>query len=135
MVSARAGDAIVIAMRQQDFHVAITGGLGYVGKRVGVALRNRNFRVTLLDVSQPTQGDEDLNGLEYERADICKYEQLEQTFERLGRVDAVVHTAGFGLCGTFNLPAFDEDTERVNVRGTENVVAICKAKEVRALGS
>ena len=47
---------------------------------------------------------------------------------------SVIHCAGFGLCGTSNLPAFNVITRKVNVVGTEVVVEACLANDVRNLG-
>ncbi len=46
---------------------------------------------------------------------------------------AVVHSASVGISGAENLPAYDDETEEVNVGGTRNVLSACSAHGVRAL--
>lgn len=49
-------------------------------------------------------------------------------------IDAVIHTAGFGMTGTSNLPANDHLTIKVNELGTYNVITACRQFSVKAIG-
>ena len=49
-------------------------------------------------------------------------------------IAGVFHVAGYGFGGTTNLPAFNAQTKKVNVDGTQNVINACINHNVRALG-
>ena len=87
--------------------VHVTGASGFVGSHVAAALRAHGA-----DVRE-------------ERVELLDRPALEQAF---AGCDAVVHVAAL-----YSFDARAEDLERVNVAGTENVLAACAAAGVRRL--
>jgi UDP-glucose 4-epimerase len=101
--------------------VAITGGSGFIGRHLAVALCARGWRVRLMDraplsVTFPW-GIGGLAGADFVAGDITERARLDAVFAGAA---AVVHLAGMALprrCAEQPLQAF-----RVNALGTANVV-------------
>ena len=110
--------------------VLITGGCGYLGQNLALALRDLNCSAILFDLAKPIQ---DVIDFPYVEGDICDYDKLRDTMVKY-KCHAVVHVAGFGLSGWANLPAFDDVTEKVNITGTQTIVQVAKAVGIKAIG-
>ena len=117
----------------QNWKILVTGGSGYLGHHIALALAESGHEVTILDLIPPPNQihSAQSNKLHFIAADICDQEKLVQVFKDK---DAVIHSAGFGLSGTSNLPAFNDVTRRVNLEGTKNVINACKINKVQTLG-
>ena len=125
----------------------ITGGCGYIGSNLALELvRVGCDTVVLFDVSAPKMftsfdsanntASPEINARNqtiYVNGDICNYGELDQAIKKYN-VKGVFHMAGYGLGGNTNLPAYKEDTKRVNIIGTENVIRASITNGVRALG-
>ena len=129
--------------------VLITGGSGYVGSNIAKELvRIGCEAIVLFDLVPPkhqyclsldvNNNSKDINSdskskVVYVRGDICNYDSIDNAMKVYG-INAVYHVAGYGLSGDSNLPAYDYETNMVNVFGTENVVKASLNNEVTALG-
>lgn len=106
--------------------VLVTGGSGFVGGNLAIALAGRGFRVRAFY----RKGDDTrlLNDAPVERieGDICDQNLLE---EAASGCDAVFHTAG-----NVSFRKADRDVQyRVNVEGTRTVLRACRRAGVRRL--
>jgi UDP-glucose 4-epimerase len=111
-------------------NILVTGGAGFIGSHLCVALVARGDRVTALDDLSTGVASNVPEGAELVQADVADPDALEQAFA--GRsFDAVLHVAGQASISTsFADPGRDL---RVNVQGTLNVVDRCLAAGVPRL--
>lgn len=116
-------------------NILITGGCGYVGYNIALSLsRDPRVTVILYDIHDNESIKFSLPAnIKIALGDICDQERLTQVLKEY-TITAVIHTAGYGLFGTSNLPAFDDITQRVNVEGTRSVLEACEEANVKALG-
>ncbi|KAL4432851.1 hypothetical protein ABPG77_008177 [Micractinium sp. CCAP 211/92] len=104
----------------------VTGGGGYVGHRLGLALAASGQQVLLLDLVTPSAPL--APGLRFACVDVCDEQALVAAF---AGADAVFHLASFGMSGGQQLlPAL---IEAVNVGGTRAVLGACLAAGVPRL--
>lgn len=115
-------------------NILITGGCGYVGYNIALSLsRDPRVTVILYDIHDNESIKFSLPAnIKIALGDICDQERLTQVLKEY-TITAVIHTAGYGLFGTSNLPAFDDITQRVNVEGTRSVLEACEEANVKAL--
>uniref|UniRef100_A0A6J0VCK1 Short-chain dehydrogenase/reductase family 42E member 1 n=1 Tax=Pogona vitticeps TaxID=103695 RepID=A0A6J0VCK1_9SAUR len=106
--------------------VLITGGSGYFGFRLGVALTKKNVDVILFDVSKPIQ--EMPEGVAFVQGDVRVPSEVEGA---LRGVTCVFHIASYGMSGREQLN--QKRIEDINVRGTENVIQACREMGVPKL--
>ncbi|KAM4598293.1 putative short-chain dehydrogenase/reductase family 42E member 2 [Polymixia lowei] len=106
--------------------VAVTGGGGYFGFRLGRALASRGVSVILLDLHKPTLDIPD--GATFYQSDIRDYDSLYKMCEG---VDCIFHTASYGMSGPEQLRK--ELVESVNVGGTNNIINVCKDRGIPRL--
>ncbi|XP_020669240.3 short-chain dehydrogenase/reductase family 42E member 1 isoform X2 [Pogona vitticeps] len=106
--------------------VLITGGSGYFGFRLGVALTKKNVDVILFDVSKPIQ--EMPEGVVFVQGDVRVPSEVEGA---LRGVTCVFHIASYGMSGREQLNR--KRIENINVRGTENVIQACREMGVPKL--
>ncbi len=100
--------------------ILVTGGTGFLGKRLVQELTRKGHDVFVFSRSRP----EDLPGsVGNFNGDIRKKDELSKAFEG---IDAVYHLA---VC----LNEADHDMWDINVKGTQNVVDLCKIHNVRHL--
>ncbi|KAK9392685.1 short-chain dehydrogenase/reductase family 42E member 1 [Crotalus adamanteus] len=100
--------------------VLITGGSGYFGFRLGLALAKSKVDVILLDVSKPTQ--EMPKGVKFVQGDVCEIHEVEQALQEL------VH---FALGRLYNFQPLLTRTE-VSKTGVTHFFSLAKAR--RELG-
>ena len=105
----------------------ITGGAGFVGSHLADALVGRGDSVVALDnlstgVSQNLAGVRGSPLFKYVSGSILDEALVE---ELVGSVDHVLHLAA--AVGVFNIVDRPLESLTTNVRGTENVLAACKA--------
>lgn len=98
--------------------VLVTGGGGYFGHRLGVALNKKGVNVILFDVRKPVH---DLPaGMTFVEGDVRCLAEVEKV---LAGVSCVFHSASYGMSGKEQLNrCLIED---VNVKGTANVIQAC----------
>ncbi|XP_004704584.1 short-chain dehydrogenase/reductase family 42E member 1 [Echinops telfairi] len=101
--------------------VLITGGVGYFGSRLGLALQEKGVHVILFDISNPKQPLPD--GIKFVYGDIRSLEDLDRAFQGKD-ITCVFHVASFGMSGREQLDS--HLIEDINVRGTENVLQACQ---------
>lgn len=103
----------------------VTGGTGFLGKRLALALLDRDWDVTALG-RQLAKGEElQRQGVRFVQADLRDRERVEAA---CAGQDAVFHCGALSASwGSY--AAFYES----NVRGTEHVIAGCKRHEVARL--
>jgi len=99
--------------------VLITGGAGFIGRRLAAELRNEN-KVTVLDMYSRTSSDyaSELEDVRYVRGDVLDKEIVKQTMRGC---DVVVHAAG--IAGIDTVGRSPVNTIRVNAFGTEIVLS------------
>jgi len=103
----------------------VTGAAGYLGRNLAEALVARGHRVKVLDVVTPkVEGAEILTG------DVRDAELVAAACEG---VDTVFHAASVIDTLTLARRARRERIETINVGGTENVLAACRAHGVKRL--
>jgi nucleoside-diphosphate-sugar epimerase len=94
--------------------IAITGGCGYVGYSLAIALKDA-FRVTALDVGKPPFAVE---GVQYASCDVTRRDDVE---EGLKGADFVIHTP------IVQIPLINQKRRlgyEVNIVGTQNVCEV-----------
>jgi dihydroflavonol-4-reductase len=115
---------LLIKKRKNNMKVFITGADGFVGSNLIRELLGRNHQV----VAFVKEGDDpktikDLD-IEIKYGDLLNADSLSTAMKGC---DAVVHTAAL----TFIWPYRSDIQKRVNIDGTKNVVAACKANNVK----
>lgn len=104
--------------------IAITGGCGYIGRRLALALLERDnvTTVRLLDIRCDQTNDPTMDNkrLEFCGCDLRSYEHVEAA---LSNVTCVYHLASYGMSGRemLNKSMISE----VNIIGTKNVIDAC----------
>lgn len=107
--------------------ILITGGTGHIGNVLVRRLWEKGERLRLLMLpDEPHEMLDDLTGIEYMEGNVLDLQSLIRAMEG---VDMVYHLAGIISI----MPGDDQRVWRVNVNGTENVIAACKAAGVRRL--
>lgn len=119
-------------MKRKDSTVLVTGGLGYIGSHVVPDLRERGWRVRVLDNyyrSDPAVAKtiEDMDGVDVVEGDVRYGGTVESAMRG---VEAVVHLAAVCLNKSISDPAESLD---VNLRGTEIVLDAASRNSVRRL--
>jgi dihydroflavonol-4-reductase len=102
-------------------NVLVTGGSGFIGQHLVVALATRGARVRVLDIRCPTQMIDDVQYIEGSVLDAAAVR------EAVDGVEQVYHLAG--LPGMW-MPD-RQDFHRVNCQGTETVLAAARAGKVQ----
>lgn len=103
--------------------VLVTGGAGFLGRRIVEMLRERGDVVRVF--SRGEYPDLEADGVEVVQGDLRDERAVEQA---CADMDGVCHVAAkAGIWGS------REDFYQVNVRGTANVLAGCLAQKVHAL--
>ncbi|XP_068605920.1 putative short-chain dehydrogenase/reductase family 42E member 2 [Brachionichthys hirsutus] len=122
----RLGDEAWLAGAPTTEKVLVTGGGGYFGSRLGRELARRGKSVILLDINKPPADTPD--GAVFYQSDIRDYSSL---YKACDGVDCVFHTASYGMSGPEQLRR--EQVESVNVKGTSNVINVCKERSIPRL--
>ncbi|XP_068673469.1 short-chain dehydrogenase/reductase family 42E member 1-like isoform X1 [Montipora foliosa] len=105
----------------------ITGGGGYLGRKLGNELLRQGGKVILFDISWPFDNDKSYSRMTCFKGDVTKQEDVEQVFEHCN-VDLVFHCASYGMSGREQLN--QRKIEKVNVHGTQNVLEACRKYNV-----
>jgi nucleoside-diphosphate-sugar epimerase len=96
--------------------IIITGGTGFLGKRLCRKLKNNNHEIMSYDI---------IDGY-----DILNIQQLEKTFDDF-KPDTIIHLAA---CADLNIFAKEpEISYKINVIGTRNILKLCNENKVRLL--
>lgn len=108
--------------------VLVTGATGFIGREIVRQLLKNNIEV--IQVSSPKskfKSSGEKHSSNFYAADISIYKDL-SNLEKLGKVDAVIHSAGLAhQFGEIEKAKFDA----VNVEGTKNVVRLAEMLDAR----
>jgi sterol-4alpha-carboxylate 3-dehydrogenase (decarboxylating) len=114
--------------------VLISGGTGFVGSAIVRALAHKhpNWTITVIDASPPRTENVIPNGTLCIQVDITSVEALRKVSSTV-TPDVVIHTAGIipGLAERFGR-RLEQETWRINVEGTRNVLDESKRSDVEA---
>lgn len=111
---------------QYETQYIITGAGGHLGRTIAGILARRDCRVRGL--IRPGSAAPAIPGVEFIEGDVTDPESLEALFEGLdGQSPVLIHTAGIISIARNISPAM----YRVNVEGTKNVIALCRAHGAR----
>lgn len=109
-------------------HVLTTGGAGYIGSHVVLALRESGYPVVVLDNLSTGNRQMVPADIPFVQGDVGDRELIEKTIERYG-IDAVVH-----LAGSIVVPESVRNPleyYRNNTCASRNFIASCVSKGVR----
>ncbi|XP_047428107.1 putative short-chain dehydrogenase/reductase family 42E member 2 [Mugil cephalus] len=120
------GQEAALALCVSKGKVAVTGGGGYFGFRLGRGLSSEGLSVILLDINKPSWDVPD--GAIFYQSDILDYPSLYKVCEG---VDCIFHTASYGMSGPEQLRK--KQVESVNIEGTRNVIKVCKERSISRL--
>jgi dihydroflavonol-4-reductase len=104
--------------------VAVTGGGGFIGRHLAVALLREGDSVRVLDMRSRPEGLD--AGIDYRQGSILDEASCRQLFEGS---DEVYHLAGLAHLWDRNVARFEE----ANVAGTKTVLAAARACGVRRI--
>jgi UDP-glucose 4-epimerase len=110
-------------MRFKDATVLVTGGAGFVGSNLVVALVREGARVRVVDnffTGSVENIKEVINDIELIRASVSSREDMEKAIEG---VDYVFHLATVNIQAAVQFPELEMET---NVGGTVNLLNLCK---------
>jgi UDP-glucuronate 4-epimerase len=120
-------------MTTPTMKILLTGGAGFIGSHVAEALLRRGAQLTIVDALDdfysPQRKRANLEEVrrrgefQFEQADICDLDGMRGIFAA-ARPDAVIHLAArAGVRPSIEQPQL---YERVNVRGTLNLLELCR---------
>ena len=105
-----------------DFHVAVTGGAGYIGSRVIERLQAVHPEWDVTAIDNFYRGDvRQVGDVEIEHVDIRERDRLE---DALSGADLVIHLAA--VSGVDDCEDNADLAQTVNVQGTANVAWFCR---------
>ncbi|XP_077131165.1 putative short-chain dehydrogenase/reductase family 42E member 2 [Ranitomeya variabilis] len=106
--------------------VLVTGGAGYLGHNLGLALIKLGYTVILFDIHKP---DRDIPiRATFIQGDIRDYDAL---YDACEGVDCVFHAASFGMSGYQQL--HKKQIESINIGGTQVVIDVCLDRNIPRL--
>jgi len=109
-------------MTEDSFHVAVTGGAGYIGSRVIDRLQATHPDWTVTGIDNFYRGDvRQIGDVEIQHVDIRDRDRLESA---LDGADVVVHLAA--ISGVDDCKNNADLAQAVNVDGTANVAWFCR---------
>ncbi|XP_056390770.1 putative short-chain dehydrogenase/reductase family 42E member 2 [Hyla sarda] len=104
----------------------VTGGAGYLGHNLGLALTKLGYTVILFDVHKPDWGIP--SHATFIKGDIRDYDSL---YDACEGVDCVFHVASYGMSGHQQLQK--KTIESINIGGTQVVIDVCKHRNIPRL--
>jgi len=111
--------------------VLVTGAKGFIGSAIIERLRREEIEIFQLQSKRPSN----IKSLEADKShhttkiDITDLDEV-LSLKKIGAIDAVIHAAG--LAHQFD-KVNDKDFWAVNVKGTENILELCRELSVRHL--
>lgn len=105
----------------QGLTVMVTGGNGFLGRALALALRNNGHRAVVADLTLP-EGRDRLEGVSYAQADIRDLPALRRISEEHA-VNAIAHLAGLVIPVCRDNPVLGAE---VNVIGQINVMELAR---------
>ncbi|XP_069838083.1 putative short-chain dehydrogenase/reductase family 42E member 2 [Dendropsophus ebraccatus] len=106
--------------------VLVTGGAGYLGHNLGLALTKLGYTVILFDIHKPDCGVP--SRTTFIQGDIRDYDSL---YDACEGVDCVFHAASFGMSGYQQLQK--KQIESINIGGTQVVIDVCIHRNIPRL--
>ncbi|KAK4974099.1 hypothetical protein LTR66_011077 [Elasticomyces elasticus] len=119
---------------KSSIEILVTGGSGFLGNAVVVALRAKHpdWKITVVDLRPPIKSD---NRDGFILTDIRSAEDVDNIFDGY-EPDAIIHTAGLVPDGQTRYSQSSKDRDRIfgtNCNGTSNILSAAKKAGVRAL--
>ncbi|MGQ9618602.1 MAG: TIGR01777 family oxidoreductase [Candidatus Aminicenantia bacterium] len=94
--------------------ILITGGTGFIGRRLAKKLKNRNYRVLVIG----RKIGEKIDGVEYLKADLVNDRIPNEIFENL---NGIIHLAGKNIFGRWN-ENFKKEIYNSRIQSTRNLI-------------
>jgi sterol-4alpha-carboxylate 3-dehydrogenase (decarboxylating) len=116
-------------MKKKHPHILITGGSGFIGKRIIEELLADDTplnpsKITVFDIQTYKGVQHEL--VDFVQGDICNIDEIEKSCRG---VDIVIHCAAIIDWGTKS----KKEVLDINVGGTENVIGACKKNNINYL--
>ena len=109
-------------------NAVVIGGSGYLGKRlVNKLVEDREYKVHSLDLIIPPVARRNSGVYCYIQTDISNKDHMMKALEGM---DVVFHTASLI---PMTVAVTDDDMQRVNVDGTENIIEACRKNNIKRL--
>ncbi len=101
--------------------ILITGGCGYVGQNLAVALVEKGFSVLIMDMSNYPSHLYKYPNIYFSKIDLCDVEEVEKRIAGFNPI-LIIHLASWGMSGEGML---SELCHKINVQGTETLLSAC----------
>jgi len=111
-------------------HVLITGGAGFIGSNLAHHLKNKNYKVTIVDDLSGGTLENVPDGATFYKESICNAKNLAKIFQT-EKFDYVYHLAAYAAEGLS--PFIRNYNYTNNVVGTANIVNECVKNKVNKL--
>ena len=111
-------------------HVLITGGAGFIGSNLAHNLKNKNYKITIVDDLSGGTLENVPDGVTFYKESICNAKKLSQIFQA-EKFDYVYHLAAYAAEGLS--PFIRNYNYTNNIVGTANIVNECVKNKVNKL--
>lgn len=111
-------------------HVLITGGAGFIGSNLAHHLKNKNYKITIVDDLSGGTPENVPDGVTFYKESICNAKKLSQIFQT-EKFDYVYHLAAYAAEGLS--PFIRNYNYTNNIVGTANIVNECVKNKVGKL--
>lgn len=111
-------------------HVLITGGAGFIGSNLAHHLKNKNYKVTIVDDLSGGILENIPDGITFYKESICNTKKISEIFKN-ENFDYVYHLAAYAAEGLS--PFIRNYNYTNNIVGTANIVNECVKNKVKKL--